>query len=59
MSDIIAAVATGWQASAIGIIRMSGAGAIAIAEKVVGRELNAADHEKLVDNFIRELGEQA
>ena len=33
--------------------------AIAIAEKVVGRELNAADHEKLVDNFIRELGEQA
>ena len=33
--------------------------AVAIAEKVVGRELNAADHEKLVDNFIRELGEQA
>ena len=34
MSDIIAAVATGWQASAIGIIRMSGDGAIAVAEKV-------------------------
>ena len=33
--------------------------AIAIAEKVVGRELKEADHEKLVDNFIRELGEQA
>ncbi len=34
MSDIIAAVATGWQASAIGIIRMSGDGCIAIADKV-------------------------
>ena len=33
--------------------------AMAIAEKVVGRELCAADHEKLVDSFIRELGEQA
>lgn len=31
--------------------------AIAIAEKVVDRELNAADHEKLVDQFIDELGE--
>lgn len=30
--------------------------AIAIAEKVVGRELNAADHSKLVDSFIDELG---
>lgn len=33
--------------------------AMAIAEKVVGRELNAADHEKLVNSFIDELGEQA
>ncbi len=31
--------------------------AIAIAEKVVDRELNAADHEKLVDSFIDELGD--
>lgn len=31
--------------------------AIAIAEKVVDRELNAADHEKLVDAFIDELGD--
>lgn len=31
--------------------------AIAIAEKVVNRELNAADHEKLVDQFIDDLGE--
>jgi len=34
MSDIIAAVATGWQASAIGIIRMSGTGCIEIAKSV-------------------------
>ena len=32
--------------------------AVAIAEKVVGRELNAADQAKLVDDFINELGEQ-
>lgn len=31
--------------------------AIAIAEKVVGRELNAADQSKLVDEFIGGLGE--
>ncbi len=33
--------------------------AMAIAEKVVGRELNAQDHAGLVDAFIDELGEQA
>ena len=33
--------------------------AMAIAEKVVGRELNAADQADLVDSFIAELGEQA
>ena len=31
--------------------------AIAIAEKVVGRELNAADQADLVDSFIAQLGE--
>lgn len=31
--------------------------AVAIAEKVVGRELNAADQNKLVDKFINGLGE--
>ena len=31
--------------------------ALAIAGKVVGRELDAADQAKLVDNFIEELGE--
>ena len=30
--------------------------AMAIAGKVVGRELNAADHAKMVDSFIDELG---
>lgn len=33
--------------------------AIAIAEKVVGRELTDADQTKLVEEFINELGEQA
>ena len=32
--------------------------AMAIAEKVVGRELNAADQSKLVDDFISGLGDQ-
>ena len=31
--------------------------AVAIAEKVVGRELNAADQNQLVDDFIDRLGE--
>ena len=33
--------------------------ALAIAEKVVGRELTVADQASLVDAFIKELGEQA
>ena len=32
--------------------------AMAIAEKVVGRELNGADHTDLVNGFIDRLGEQ-
>ena len=32
--------------------------AMAIAGKVVGRELTAADHAKMVDSFINELGEE-
>ena len=31
--------------------------AMSIAEKVVGRELNAEDQSKLVDQFIQELGD--
>ena len=33
--------------------------ALAIAGKVVGRELNTADQANLVDHFINELGDQA
>ncbi len=33
--------------------------AMAIAGKVVGRELNAADQANLVEQFIKELGEEA
>ena len=33
--------------------------AMTIAGKVVGRELNAADHAKMVDSFIDELGGEA
>lgn len=33
--------------------------AMAIAEKVVGRELSSADHADLVNGFIERLGEQA
>ena len=33
--------------------------AVAIAAKVLGREVNAADQGNLVDAFIEELGEQA
>lgn len=33
--------------------------AMAIAGKVVDRELNSADHAKLIDQFIDELGDQA
>jgi len=33
--------------------------AMAIAEKVVGRELSDTDHSDLVDGFINRLGEQA
>ena len=33
--------------------------AMAIAEKVVGRELNCADQSALVDHFIDELGDEA
>ena len=32
--------------------------AMAIAEKVVGREISSADHEDLVNGFIEKLGDQ-
>lgn len=33
--------------------------AMAVAEKIIGRELTAADQSDLVDHFINELGDQA
>jgi len=57
MSDIIAAVATGWQASAIGIIRMSGEGCIELANQVFtpqfGSMAQAADR-KLIIGHLRD-----
>ena len=52
MSHVIAAVSTGSQISAIGILRMSGDGCIAIAEKVFspisGQSLSQVPNRKLV-----------
>ena len=46
MSDIIAAVSTGWQVSAIGIIRMSGPGCIELAAKVFKPKYGSAESLK-------------
>ena len=46
MSDIIAAVATGWQVSAIGIIRMSGPGCIEVAKQVFKPKFGSLDTAK-------------
>ena len=46
MSDIIAAVATGWQVSAIGIIRMSGNGCIETAKKIFTPTYGSLDTAK-------------
>lgn len=43
MSDIIAAVSTGWQISAIGIIRLSGPGCIETAKAVFHPKFSCAD----------------
>ena len=51
MSSIIAAISTGRQVCAIGIIRMSGGGCIAVAEKVftpLGAPLSQVPNRKLV-----------
>ena len=60
MSDIIAAVATGWQASAIGIIRMSGEGAIEVAGKVFTPRFETmdrfADRKLVIGNLHDRFG---
>ena len=57
MSDTIAAISTPQNTGGIGIIRISGDNAIEIAEKVSRKEIDAAQHEKLMEQFIDELGE--
>lgn len=56
MSDIIAAVSTGWQVSAIGIIRMSGPGCIALASQAFrpkfGRVETAKDRVLLLGHLL-------
>ncbi len=55
MSDVIAAVATGWQASAIGIIRMSGPGSIELAKQVFNPQFSkgkdASDRELIIGHL--------
>ena len=52
MSDIIAAISTGNQVSAIGIIRLSGKGCAEVAEKVFtalsGKPLSQIENRKLI-----------
>ena len=58
MSDIIAAVSTGNQISAIGIIRLSGSGCIDVArsvfEAISGKPLTQATDRKLVIGYLKD-----
>lgn len=58
MSNIIAAVSTGRQVCAIGIIRMSGSGCIETADRVFtplsGKSLTEADNRKLLLGTLRD-----
>ena len=57
MSDVIAAVSTGRQVCAIGIIRLSGDGCIAVAERVftpLSKPLHEAANRKLVMGTLRD-----
>ena len=61
MSDIIAAIATGSSPSAIGIIRLSGSGAIALADQVFAplgatRLAAAPDRSLILGNLLDETG---
>ncbi len=58
MSDVIAAVSTGRQICAIGIIRLSGDGCIAVAEKVFkasGSPLTQSPNHKLVLGTLHDM----
>ena len=58
MSHVIAAISTGRQVSAIGILRLSGDGCIAVAEKVFtpqsGHPLSQAANRKLILGTLRD-----
>ena len=58
MSHVIAAISTGRQVSAIGILRLSGDGCIAVAEKVFtpqsGQSLSQAANRKLILGTLRD-----
>lgn len=58
MSHVIAAISTGRQVSAIGILRLSGDGCIAVAEKVFtpqsGQTLSQATNRKLILGALRD-----
>ena len=58
MSQVIAAISTGRQVSAIGILRLSGDGCIAVAEKVFtpqsGQPLSQAANRKLILGTLRD-----
>lgn len=58
MSHVIAAISTGRQVSAIGILRLSGDGCIAVAEKVFtpqsGQTLSQAANRKLILGALRD-----
>ena len=55
MSHTIAAVSTGNQVSAIGILRLSGEGCIEIAEKVFSRSLHETPNRLLVLGELRDI----
>ena len=55
MSHTIAAVSTGNQVSAIGILRLSGEGCIEIAEKVFSRPLQTSPNRLLVLGELRDI----
>ncbi len=59
MSQVIAAVSTGWQVSAIGILRLSGDGAAAVADRVFtaagGRPLADTPSHRMVLGHLRDV----
>ena len=55
-NETIAALSTG-RGGAIAVIRMSGSEAVAIAEKVVEKEIDAERQQALISSFIDGLGD--